>query len=82
LYVTTGRSKTLFAIDLPVAQILFSMPLTGMRSWGVALSQDEELLFTANGPSQDVSVVDIAARKVVKTIKAGTLPWGVSVVVP
>ncbi|HXJ41908.1 MAG TPA: beta-propeller fold lactonase family protein, partial [Bryobacteraceae bacterium] len=77
LYVTTGRAKTLFAIDLPVARIQYSISLPGARSWGLALSPDERLLFTANGPSHDVSVIDIAAHKVVKNIKAGTLPWGV-----
>ena len=35
------------------------------------------LLFTANGPSNDVSVVDVATRTVVRKIKAGDRPWGV-----
>jgi YVTN family beta-propeller protein len=82
LYVTTGRAKTMFALDLTAGKIRWSFPLTGERSWGVALSPDEKLLFTANGPSNDVSVVDISARTVVKNIKAGTLPWGVIVAAP
>ena len=34
-------------------------------------------MFTANGPSNDVSFVDIVNRKVVATVKAGDRPWGV-----
>ncbi|MBY0374364.1 MAG: hypothetical protein K2Q23_10245, partial [Bryobacteraceae bacterium] len=49
----------------------------GQRPWGIAISPDEKLLFSANGPSNDVSVVDIAARKVIRRVKAGERPWGV-----
>jgi YVTN family beta-propeller protein len=34
-------------------------------------------LFTANGPSNDVSVVDVATQSVVRRIKVGERPWGV-----
>ncbi len=36
-------------------------------------------LFTANGPSNDVSVVDVATHNVIKKIKVGEKPWGVLV---
>jgi YVTN family beta-propeller protein len=36
--------------------------------------------YTANGPSNDVSLVDLVAKQVVKKITAGTRPWGVAVV--
>ena len=52
----------------------------GDRPWGIALSPDEKLLFTANGPSNDVSVVDVATHNVIKKIKVGEKPWGVLVV--
>ena len=44
---------------------------------GLALSPDEKLLFTANGPSNDVSVVDVATQTVLKKIKVGDRPWGI-----
>ena len=34
-------------------------------------------LYTANGPSDDVSVIDVASGEVVRRIAAGKLPWGV-----
>jgi YVTN family beta-propeller protein len=49
----------------------------GQRPWGIALSPDEKMLFTANGPSNDVSIVDLATNTVIRKIKAGDRPWGV-----
>ena len=51
----------------------------GARPWGIALSRDGKKLYTANGPSDDVSVLDVASGKVEKRIKVGGLPWGVVV---
>jgi YVTN family beta-propeller protein len=51
----------------------------GDRPWGIALSPDEKFLYTANGPSNDVSVVDLASQTVLKKIKVGDRPWGVVV---
>jgi YVTN family beta-propeller protein len=52
----------------------------GSRPWGVGVSPDGHYLYTANGPSNDVSVVDTVELKVIATIKAGERPWGVAVV--
>jgi YVTN family beta-propeller protein len=51
----------------------------GVRPWGIALSSDGRKLYTANGPSNDVTVVDTESLKVLKKIPAGELPWGVVV---
>ena len=45
----------------------------------MALTPEEDLLFTTNGVSGDVSVIDTKALKVIKTIKVGRYPWGVVV---
>jgi len=50
----------------------------GQRPWGIALSPDGRKLYTANGISNDVSVVDTATNKVITTIKAGDGPWGIA----
>jgi len=49
----------------------------GPRPWGLALSPSGDRLYTANGPSDDVSVIDVASGEVVRRIAAGKLPWGV-----
>ena len=45
----------------------------------MALNGDESLLFATNGVSNDVSVIDTAKLKVIKSIAVGRYPWGVAV---
>ena len=51
--------------------------LVGQRVWQLAFSPDEKLLFTTNGISNDVSVIDVETDEVVKSIPVGEQPWGV-----
>ena len=48
----------------------------GPRPWGIDRSPDGALLYTANGSSNDVSVIDAATMKVVEKIPVGEGPWG------
>ena len=48
---------------------------------GIALSADGRKIYTANGSSADVSVVDAETGKVEKRITTGGSPWGVVVAV-
>jgi YVTN family beta-propeller protein len=50
----------------------------GQRVWHGAFTPDEKYLLVANGVSNDVSVIDVAAQKVIKSIQVGELPWGVA----
>lgn len=50
--------------------------LVGRRVWHMEFSPDKSLLFTTNGLSGDVTVIDVASRKPIKTIKVGRFPWG------
>jgi YVTN family beta-propeller protein len=52
----------------------------GTRPWGIGFSPDGKYLFTANGPSNDVSVVDLAANQEIAKVKAGSSPWGIAIV--
>ena len=47
--------------------------------WNVALSAGESRLYTANGVSNDVTVIDLARSKAIKSITVGRMPWGVVV---
>ncbi|HEV8245766.1 MAG TPA: hypothetical protein VGP93_08355, partial [Polyangiaceae bacterium] len=49
----------------------------GARPWGIARTASPERLFTANGPSNDLSIVDPVSGKIEQRIKLGGLPWGV-----
>jgi YVTN family beta-propeller protein len=44
------------------------------------ISPDGKYLYSANGPSNDVSVVDLATDKEVARVKAGASPWGLAIV--
>ena len=52
--------------------------LVGQRVWHMAFTPDEKYLLTTNGVSNDVSIIDVANLKVIKTIQVGELPWGVA----
>ena len=52
--------------------------LVGQRVWHGDFTPDEKYLVVANGVSNDVSVIDVAQQKVIKSIQVGELPWGVA----
>ena len=45
----------------------------------MALTPDEDQLFTTNGVSGDVTVIDVAKLRATRSIKVGRFPWGVAV---
>jgi YVTN family beta-propeller protein len=53
--------------------------LVGQRVWQLAFTPDQKYLISTNGNSNDISVIDVAAKKVIKSIRVGGLPWGVVV---
>ncbi len=78
--VTTGRGGNLIRIDLgpsASAKPLTGAVFTGQRPWGLALSPDGKLAFTANGPGNDVSIVDLASMRLVGKVATAGSPWGV-----
>lgn len=80
LYLSTGRGGTVAVVDIKgapqTAKLIKEIPV-GKRPWGIALSSDGRLLYTANGPSNDVSVVDTTTLSAVKRIPVGESPWGI-----
>ena len=53
--------------------------MVGQRVWQLAFTPDEQLLFTTNGTSNDVSVIDVDELSVTKSVPVGRYPWGVVV---
>ena len=78
LYASTGRGGKIVALDVSGTPRQVGEVKVGARPWGFALTADGKYLYTANGPSNDVSVVDTATLKVIKTIPVGSSPWGVA----
>jgi YVTN family beta-propeller protein len=81
LYVTGGRGKTVHAIALDGAtpQIKATVTDVGVRPWGIGITRKGDRLYTANGSSGDVSVIDIATGAVTHHIAVGGSPWGVAI---
>ena len=53
--------------------------LVGRRVWHTALTPQEDKLYTTNGVSGDVTVIDVESLKAEKTIKVGRFPWGATI---
>jgi YVTN family beta-propeller protein len=68
-----------FILDTATNELAGSIE-AGQRPWGIALSPDDKSIYTANGPSNDVSIIDIATKQVTKKVPVGRGPWGVIVV--
>ena len=77
-FVALGPANRIAVIDATTHQVQKYL-LVGQRVWHMALTPDEKYLLTTNGVSNDVSVIDVAALKVIDTIQVGELPWGVAV---
>jgi len=63
-------------VDAHTYQVLDTIKV-GTRPWGITISPDGKYLFAANGPSDDVSVVDLATDKEIARVKSSGSPWGV-----
>lgn len=77
-YIALGPSARVAIVDMTSFEVEDYM-LVGPRVWNLAFSPDQKRLFTTNGVSGDVSVIDLEKRRVIKSVKVGRLPWGVVV---
>lgn len=77
-YVALGPSARVAIVDMTTFEVEDYM-LVGPRVWNLEFSPDQKRLFTTNGVSGDVSVIDLENKRVIKSVKVGRLPWGVVV---
>ncbi len=78
LFVSTGRGRGLAFVDL-ATHLQRLVAAVGARPWGVGVTKDGHRVFTANGPSNDVSVLDAESGRVLDRVRVGRSPWGVAV---
>jgi YVTN family beta-propeller protein len=79
--VALGPANRVAVIDAVTHEVKKYL-LVGQRVWHLGFTPDQKYLLTTNGISNDVSVIDVSALKVVKTIQVGELPWGVAMQEP
>ena len=92
-FIALGPANRVAVVDVPQHKVLSYVStsqevynatvkkylLVGQRPWHMAFTPDEKFLLTANGLSNDVSVIRVADLRVVDTIPVGQQPWMVLV---
>lgn len=81
LFVTTGRGSSVLRLDALTLAVTATIAEVGQRPWGIAAAPSGRLI-TANGPSDDLSIVDGATGQILSRVKVGGSPWGVVVAIP
>ena len=71
--VALGRANHIAFVDVDSREIQ-DYVLVGNRAWNATLNRDNSLMYVANGLSDDVSIIDVAKRKVIKSIPVGRVP--------
>ncbi|ABV94398.1 conserved hypothetical protein [Dinoroseobacter shibae DFL 12 = DSM 16493] len=74
-YVALGPSNHVAVVNAETYEVEDYI-LVGRRVWHMDFSPDRSLVFTTNGVSGDVTVIDVAKREAIKSIKVGRFPWG------
>jgi len=75
VFVSLGRAAAVAIIDASTRALVKTIEGVGARPWGIDVSRDGKI-YTANGSSKDVSVIDVASGNIKKITTDGS-PWGV-----
>ena len=77
--VSLGRARSVAVIDVATRQLVRTIEDVGARRGASTSALTGKKIYTANGPSGDVSVVDLATGTVERRIATGGSPWGLVV---
>lgn len=72
--VALGRANHVAFVDR-VSRKVEDYVLAGSRAWNTILSRDNATLIVTNCLSDDISVLNMAKRKVLKSVPAGRVPY-------
>ena len=78
VFVALGPANRVAVIDGESLEVIDYI-ITGQRVWQLAFTPGEEYLLTTNGNSNDITVIDVAREKAIKSVQVGQQPWGVVV---
>lgn len=73
-FVALGRANHVAFVDVASRKV-GDLVLVGKRAWNVALDKAETRLLVCNGLSDDLTVVDVASAKPLKTLPVGRVPY-------
>ena len=77
-FIALGPSNRVAVVNAQTFEVEDYL-LVGQRVWQLAFDGEEKRIFSTNGVSNDISVIDVEKRKVIKSITVGRFPWGVVV---
>lgn len=75
-WVALGRANHVAEVDVATYTVR-KVILTGKRTWGLGLNRDGSRLYAANGLSDDLTIIDVASGKPIKTVPVGRVPHSV-----
>ena len=78
-FVSLGKANHVAFVDVPSRQVTATV-LVGKRAWGLGLDAAEKTLVVVNGLSDDVTLVDVASAKPLKSVRVGRVPHSALVV--
>ena len=80
-YVSCELDNSITVVDAKAHAVLATIALgdANLRPMGIALSQDERILYVATGRGQRVIALDTHSFATVKTVTVGARPWGIAV---
>jgi PQQ-dependent catabolism-associated beta-propeller protein len=73
-FVGLGRANHVAFIDVAARKVT-QLVLAGKRAWNVSLDAAEARLYVVNGLSDDMTVIDVASAKPIKTVPVGRVPY-------
>ena len=76
--ISLGRANHIAFVDTKSRELL-AYTLVGSRAWDVDLSRDEKTAYVANGLSDDITVIDVASMKAVRSVPVGRTPHSIRV---
>lgn len=77
-WVGLGRANHVAEVDVATRSVRRAV-LVGKRAWGLALNREGSRLYVSNGLSDDLSIVDTASGRALKTVPAGRVPHSILV---
>ena len=77
-FVALGPANRVAAIDAKTYEVKKYL-LVGQRVWQLGFSPDEKFIYSTNGVSNDITVIDVDNLESVQSVPVGAYPWGIAV---
>lgn len=78
-FVALGSANNVVIVDAVTREIIKYI-LVGHRPWGLGITPDGSRLFVLNGLSDDVTIIDLAKKRPVRSSRTGLVPHSVEII--